>query len=161
MSYSISFERHKQCGLNELDQVLKRHHWDSKLRSLDCQSHVLITEPPLRPHKCNKYALPFMQVYTLSHRHVYRSVSSNYNRANDVAVWPCVCGKRLLERLMPPSPKSPVMFASAFSSVIVFVFLAFIVFTLRPLCWIYEYACELMQLTVVVGADWTLHRCMR
>ena len=50
---------------------------------------------------------------------------SNYNRANDVAVWPCVClvvcpfgrvcGNQLLERLMSPSPKSQVMFASAFS----------------------------------------------
>ena len=46
---------------------------------------------------------------------------SNYNRANDVAVWPSgrlagrVCGNRLIERLMSPSPKSQVMFASAFS----------------------------------------------
>ena len=36
--------------------------------------------------------------------------SSNYNRANEH-----VCGNRLLERLMSPSPKSQVMFASAFS----------------------------------------------
>ena len=43
-------------------------------------------------------------------------------------------------------------------SVIIFVFLAFILFTLRPLCWIYEYACnERMQPTVVVEAGWTLH----
>ena len=44
----------------------------------------------------------------------------------------CVCVNRLLERLMSPSPKSQVMFASAFSShesVIFFVFLAFIVIT--------------------------------
>ena len=34
-----------------------------------------------------------------------------------LAGWPCVCGNRLLERLMSPSPspKSQVMFASAFS----------------------------------------------
>ena len=51
------------------------------------------------------------------------------------------------------------MFASAFSWIgDFFVFLAFILFTLRPLCWIYEYAWnELMQPMVVVGADWTLH----
>ena len=36
---------------------------------------------------------------------------SNYNRANGLAV--CACGNRLIERLM--SPKSQVMFASAFS----------------------------------------------
>ena len=43
-------------------------------------------------------------------------------------------------------------------SMIFSVFLAFIVFKLRPLCWIYECACnELMRLAVVVGADWTLH----
>ncbi len=44
---------------------------------------------------------------------------SNYNRANDVAVCPCVrvcvCGNRLLKRLVSPSPKSQVMLASAFS----------------------------------------------
>ena len=68
---------------------------------------------------------------------------SNYNRANDVAVLPSVrvCGNRLLERLMSPSPKSQVMFASAFSWICdFFVFLAFIVVTLRPFCWVYEYA---------------------
>ena len=62
---------------------------------------------------------------------------SNYNRANDVAVWPCqrVCGNRLLKRLMSPSPKSQVMFGPySHESVIFFVFLAFLVFTLRPLC---------------------------
>ena len=32
-----------------------------------------------------------------------------------LAGWPYVCGNRLLERLMSPSPKSQVMFASAFS----------------------------------------------
>ena len=65
---------------------------------------------------------------------------SNYNRASDMAM--CECGNRLLKWLM--SPKSQVMFASAFSWIGVFcVFLAFIVFTLRPLCWIYEYACNL------------------
>ena len=37
----------------------------------------------------------------------------NYNRANDLAGR--VCGNRLLERVMSPSPKSQVMFASAFS----------------------------------------------
>ena len=43
--------------------------------------------------------------------------ASNYNRANDVTVWPCgcVCGIRLLKWLISPSPKSQVMFASAFS----------------------------------------------
>ena len=71
----------------------------------------------------------------------------------------CVCGNRLLERLMSPSSKSQVMFTSAFSWIgDFFVFLAFILFTLWPLCWICEYACnELMQPTVVVGEDWTLH----
>ena len=39
--------------------------------------------------------------------------TSNYNRANDVCGR--VCGNRLLKRLMAPSPKSQVMFASAFS----------------------------------------------
>ena len=53
----------------------------------------------------------------------------NYNRANDVAGWPCVCGNQLPERLMSPSQKSQVMFASAFSRIDdFFVFLAFIVF---------------------------------
>ena len=52
-------------------------------------------------------------------------------------MWSCVCVNRLLKRLMSPSPKSQVMFASAFSWIVdFFVFLAFIVFTLRPLCWI-------------------------
>ena len=37
--------------------------------------------------------------------------SSNYNRASNVAGR--VCGNQLLERLMSPSPKSQVMFASA------------------------------------------------
>ena len=36
-----------------------------------------------------------------------------------------------------------------------FVFLAFILFTLGPLCWIYEYECN--DAAVIVGADWTLH----
>ena len=37
-------------------------------------------------------------------------------------------------------------------SVIFFAFLAFIVFNLRPVCCMYEYACnELMRLAVVVG----------
>ena len=64
---------------------------------------------------------------------------SNYNRANDVCVR--VCGNRLLER--PISPKSQVMFVSAFSWIgDFFVFLAFILFTLWSLCWIYEYACN-------------------
>ena len=40
---------------------------------------------------------------------------SNHNRANGVAVCACVCGNGLLQRLMSPSPKSQVMFASAFS----------------------------------------------
>ena len=45
-----------------------------------------------------------------------------------------VCGKWLLERLMTPSPKSQVMFASAFSWIGDFlVFLPFIPFTQRPL----------------------------
>ena len=39
--------------------------------------------------------------------------TSDYNRASDVAVR--VCGNQVLERLMSPSPKSQVMFASAFS----------------------------------------------
>ena len=34
-----------------------------------------------------------------------------------MAGWPCVCGNRLLERLMSPSPNSQVMFASAFSCI--------------------------------------------
>ena len=38
---------------------------------------------------------------------------SNYNRANDASGR--VCGNRLLKRLMSPSPKSQVMFVSAFS----------------------------------------------
>ena len=35
----------------------------------------------------------------------------------ELTMWPSgrVCGNRLLERLMSPSPKSQVMFASAFS----------------------------------------------
>ena len=41
----------------------------------------------------------------------------NCSRANGVAVWlaVCPCGIRLLERMMSPSPKSQVMFTSAFS----------------------------------------------
>ena len=51
-----------------------------------------------------------------------------------LAVWPCMCGNRPLERLLSPSPKSQVMFESAFSWIDDFaVFLAFIRFTLRPL----------------------------
>ena len=58
----------------------------------------------------------------------------------------CACVNRLLERLMSPSPKSQVMFASAFSWIGDFyVFLAFIVCKLRPLCWIYEYACHTLR----------------
>ena len=95
------------------------------------------------------------------------SKKSNYNRANDLAgcltVWPC--GNRLLKPLMSSSPKSQVMFASTFSwigDIFRILFLAFILFTLGPLCWIYEYACnELMQPMVVVWADWTLHPCMQ
>ena len=50
----------------------------------------------------------------------------------------CVCGNRLIERLMSLSPNSQVMFASAFSWISdFFVFLAFIVFKLRPLCFEY------------------------
>ena len=46
----------------------------------------------------------------------YSSSSSNYNHlAVCVAVCACVCGNRLLKWLMSPSPKSQVMFASAFS----------------------------------------------
>ena len=61
-----------------------------------------------------------------------------------LAACPCVCGNRLLERLMSPSPNSQVMFASAVSWIgDFFVFWAVIVFfKLRPLCWIYEYACN-------------------
>ena len=65
-----------------------------------------------------------------------------------------VCGNRLLyngwchrhqNRRLCSRPHSH-------ESVIFFIFLSFIVFTLRPLCWIYEHACnELMQLMVVVG----------
>ena len=47
-------------------------------------------------------------------------MKSTYNRASDVCM--CVCvyvshvlDRKLLERLMSPSPKSQVMFASAFS----------------------------------------------
>ena len=65
-------------------------------------------------------------------------ISSNYNRANEY-----VCGNWLLYRLMAPSQRSQVVFASAFSWIgDFFVFLAFIVYTLWPLCWIYEYACN-------------------
>ena len=72
------------------------------------------------------------------------AMQSSYNRANDMAGrvatdsyngW---CHRHQNRRLCsrPHSHKS----------VIFFVFLAFILFTLRPLCWIYEYACnELMQ----------------
>ena len=44
-------------------------------------------------------------------------LKSNYNLANDVAVCVAgrVCGNRLLQRLMSPSPKSQVMFVFAFS----------------------------------------------
>ena len=84
---------------------------------------------------------------------------SNYNRAYDVADW------------QPTPTTADVVVAKIAGYVrvrilmnrwIFFVFLAIIVFTLRPLCWIYEYKAsnELMQLTVVVGADWTLHLCM-
>ena len=49
-----------------------------------------------------------------------------------------VYGNRLLKRLMWLSPKSQVMFASAFSWIgDLVVFLAFIFFMLLPLCWIY------------------------
>ena len=58
----------------------------------------------------------------------------------ELTMWPSgrvasrVCVNRLLERLMSPSQKSQVMFASAFSPIgDFFVFLAFIVFNLRPL----------------------------
>ena len=47
-----------------------------------------------------------------ANRH-HRGPTSNYNRSNDVCGR--VCGNRSLKRLMSPSPKSPVMFASAFS----------------------------------------------
>ena len=41
---------------------------------------------------------------------------STYNRASDVCVYVShVLDRKLLERLMSPSPKSQVMFASAFS----------------------------------------------
>ena len=33
----------------------------------------------------------------------------------ELTMWPCVCGNRFIKRLMSPSPKSQVMFASAFS----------------------------------------------
>ena len=79
---------------------------------------------------------------------------SNYNRANDVAV--CVCGNRLLERLMSPSPKSQVMRPYSHESVIFSYF--WHSYFLRYGHFV-EYAC--MQLTVVVGADWTLHHGAR
>ena len=76
---------------------------------------------------------------------IKKKQASNYNRANYVAVCVAgsVCGNQLLERLMTRSPKSQVMFASTFSWISdFFVLLAFILFTLWPLCWIYEYACN-------------------
>ena len=50
--------------------------------------------------------------YPLLLNELYKVRSSNYNRASDACV--CVCVNRLLERLMSPSPKSQVMFVSAF-----------------------------------------------
>ena len=45
-----------------------------------------------------------------------RSSPSNYNRASDVCMYVShVLDRKLLERLMSPSPKSQVMFASALS----------------------------------------------
>ena len=68
---------------------------------------------------------------------------SRYLTIIELIMCACVCGNRLLERPMSPSPKSQVMFASAFSWIGDFflVFLAFKLVTLRPLCSIYEYAC--------------------
>ena len=97
--------------------------------------------------------------------------SSNYNRTNDVAVcvavcvWPCV---------WQPTPKTADVTVTKIAGYVrvrilmnrlfFLVFLPFIVVTLSAtfLNTVYEYACnELMQLTVVVGADWTLHPCMQ
>ena len=86
----------------------------------------------------------------------------NY-RANDVAgrvaVWPC--GNRLLERLMSPSPKSQVMFASAFS----WIGDLFRIFVIRTF---YATATLLNMLVCMQwtcsggsGADWTLHIASR
>ena len=54
--------------------------------------------------------------------HPMLKAESNYNRANDVAVWPCqrVCGNRILKRLMSPSPKSQVMFGPYSHELVIF-----------------------------------------
>ena len=70
---------------------------------------------------------------------------SNYNRANDVAC--CVCGNRLLSRLMmSPSLKSQVTFASAFIGDFFRIFGINSFLTYGQFVEYYEYACnELMQ----------------
>ena len=72
----------------------------------------------------------------------YLCGSSTYNRASDVYMYVCmyvshVLDRKLLERLMSPSPKSQVMFASAFSWIgDFFEFLGFIFFKLWRVWWI-------------------------
>ena len=69
----------------------------------------------------------------LSDPRVAAQLVSNYNRPNDVAVWPCV---------WQPTPKTADVTVikrlcsrpHSHELVIFFVFLAFIVFMLRPLC---------------------------
>ena len=77
-------------------------------------------------------------------------LSSNYNRASNVGGWLAgrMCGNQLLERLMSPSPKSHVMFASAFSWIGDF----FIVFT-------YAHFVEYMNMHAMSWCRWTLHPC--
>ena len=66
------------------------------------------------------------------------ALQSTYNRASDVCMYVShVLDRKLLERLMSPSPKSQVMFAPAFSWIgDFFEFLGFIFFKLWRIWWI-------------------------
>ena len=67
-------------------------------------------------------------------KHKCKSHNKSHLTLIELTMW--LAGNRLLQRLMSPSQKSQVMFASAFSGIgeFVFVFLVFVVFTLLPLC---------------------------
>ena len=97
------------CGWNSIQSMIKLYRHNINNKQAAQMTNVQITQY----HFAHYVKTPSC---ILHYGQCCGPIVSNYNRANDVAMWPA-SGNQLLKQLMSPSPKSQVMFASAFSRI--------------------------------------------